>query len=140
MPRFLALYMGTQDSEVQKAWDNLPDAERAERSRRAMSEWGHWVERHQHVIVDIGAPLGKTLLASPEGITPTHNAITAYVIIEAASHARRPRCSATTRISTSFRAPASKSSNACPCRHCRNSVKRALGLAPCRAFLYRPAP
>jgi hypothetical protein len=87
MPRFLALYMGTQNSEVQKAWDNLPDAERAERSRRAMSEWGHWVERHQHVIVDIGAPLGKTLLASPEGITPTRNAITAYVIIEAASHA-----------------------------------------------------
>lgn len=86
MPRFLALYMGTQDSEVQRAWESLSDSEKADRSQRAMTEWGRWVERHQHVIVDMGAPLGKTLLASPDGISPTRNAITAYVIVEAASH------------------------------------------------------
>ena len=81
MPRFLALYMGTQNSEVQKAWDNLPEAEKTERSQRAMTEWGQWVERHRHVIVDMGAPLGKTLLASPEGIPPTRTAVAAYVIV-----------------------------------------------------------
>jgi hypothetical protein len=86
MPRFLALYMGTQNSEVQKAWDNLPEAEKTERSQRAMTEWGQWVERHRHVIVDMGAPLGKTLLASPEGIAPTRNAVAAYVIVEADTH------------------------------------------------------
>jgi transcription antitermination factor NusG len=86
MPRFLALYMGTQNSEVQKAWDNLPEAEKTERSQRAMTEWGQWVERHRHVIVDVGAPLGKTLLASPEGIAPTRNAVAAYVIVEADTH------------------------------------------------------
>jgi len=86
MPRFLALYMGTQNSEVQKAWDSLPEAEKAERSQRAMTEWGQWAERHSHVIVDMGAPLGKTLLASPEGISSTRNAIAAYVIVEADSH------------------------------------------------------
>ena len=87
MPRFLALYMGTQNSEVQKAWDNLPDVEKADRSQRAMTEWGQWVERHKHVIHDMGSPLGKTLLASPEGIHSTRNAIAAYVIVEAPSHA-----------------------------------------------------
>ncbi|MEQ9636915.1 MAG: hypothetical protein RLW68_12610 [Devosia marina] len=86
MPRFLALYMGTQNSEVQKAWDNLPEAEKTERSQRAMTEWGQWVERHRHVIVDVGAPLGKTLLASPENIAPTRNAVAAYVIVEADTH------------------------------------------------------
>jgi len=86
MPRFPALYMGTQNSEVQKAWDNLPAAEKTERSQRAMTEWGQWVERHRHVIVDMGAPLGKTLLASPEGIAPTRNAVAAYVIVEADTH------------------------------------------------------
>lgn len=86
MPRFLALYMGTLDSEVQRAWDSLSDAEKADRSQRAMTEWGQWVERHQHVIRDMGSPLGKTLLASPDGISPTRNAIAAYVIVEATSH------------------------------------------------------
>jgi len=86
MPRFLALYMGTQNSEIQKAWDDLPEAEKHDRSQRAMTAWGEWVERHRHVIKDVGSPLGKTLLASPEGIRPTRNAIAAYVIVEAASH------------------------------------------------------
>ena len=86
MPRFLALYMGSGDTEVQQAWERLSDTEKAERSQRAMKEWGDWVERHSHVIVDMGSPLGKTLLASPEGVSPTRNAITAYVIVEAATH------------------------------------------------------
>lgn len=86
MPRFMALYMGTQDSEVQKAWERLSDAEKADRSQRAMTEWGNWVARYADAIVDMGAPLGKTLLASPQGVTPAKNAIAAYVVVEAASH------------------------------------------------------
>lgn len=91
MPRFLAIYMGTQDSEVQHQWDSLPEAEKADRSQRAMAAWGAWVEQHKHAIRDMGAPLGKTLLASPDGISPTKNAIAAYVIVEAASHADAAR-------------------------------------------------
>lgn len=86
MPRFMALYMGTQDSAVQKAWNDLADAEKAERSQRAMTAWGDWVAQHQASIVDMGSPLGKTLLASPQGISTTKNAVAAYVIVEAASH------------------------------------------------------
>jgi len=86
MPRFLALYMGTSDSAGQQSWENLSEAEKSERAGRAMAAWGAWVEAHKGAIVDRGAPLGKTLLAGPEGIAPTRNAITAYVIVEAASH------------------------------------------------------
>jgi hypothetical protein len=58
------------------------------RNRRSGSRtaWGQWVERHQAAIVDMGSPLGKTLMASPAGVTSTRNAVAAYVIVEATSH------------------------------------------------------
>lgn len=67
-------------------WDALSDAEQARRQQDGIVAWGQWVARHQAAIVDGGSPLGNTLLASRAGITATRNAITAYVIVEAASH------------------------------------------------------
>ena len=86
MPRFVALYMGSADAANQVAWEQLTDADRAARSHEAMTAWGAWVEKHKGAIRDMGSPLGKTLLASDAGISPTRNAVTAYVIVEAASH------------------------------------------------------
>lgn len=86
MSRYLALYMGTLDSAAQQEWESLPEDEKAERSARAMAAWGAWAEQHRAAIIDMGAPLGKTLLASTSGIGPTRNAITGYVIVEAGSH------------------------------------------------------
>jgi len=86
MPRFLALYMGSLDTASQTEWNALSPEEQARRSDAAMQAWGEWVERHRDAIRDMGTPLGRTLLASPAGIAPTRNAITAYVIVEAASH------------------------------------------------------
>lgn len=86
MPRFLALYMGSDTSTQQAEWNALTKHEQDERSQRAMTAWGAWVEQHRDSIRDIGSPLGKTLLASPSGVTPTRNNIAAYVIVEAESH------------------------------------------------------
>lgn len=86
MSRYLALYMGTLDSAAQQEWESLSEDEKTERSTRAMTAWDAWVERHAAAITDMGAPLGKTLLASTSGISPTRNAVTAYVIVEADSH------------------------------------------------------
>lgn len=91
MPRFVALYMGWDRPEDQAAWNALSAAERAQRQQDGIGAWGQWVERHQAAIVDVGSPLGKTLAASPAGITTTRNAITAYVIVEAASHEEAAR-------------------------------------------------
>ncbi|UYO01027.1 MAG: hypothetical protein KIT02_07445 [Devosia sp.] len=86
MPRYLAIYTGTLDSEVQRAWDDLPEAEKADRSERAMRGWGQWAETYRDAIRDPGAPLGKTLLANPAGISSIRNTMAAYVIVEADSH------------------------------------------------------
>ena len=86
MPRFVALYMGWDRPEDQVAWNALSAAEQGQRRQDGMIAWGQWLERYQATIVDMGSPLGKTLMASTAGITTTHNAITAYVIVEAASH------------------------------------------------------
>lgn len=86
MPRFLALYMGSEDAPVQKTWDDLPEADRAARIAKAMTAWGSWVEQHRAAIVDMGGPLGRTLLADPTGISPTRNGLAAYVIVEAPTH------------------------------------------------------
>jgi len=50
-----------------------------------MTQWGEWMERHSSAIVDSGTPLGKTLRASPDGISAHENQNVAYVIIEAES-------------------------------------------------------
>lgn len=86
MPRYMALYVGSPDSEVQKRWEALPEAEKAERENRAMAAWGGWVEQHKSAIRDMGSPLGKTLLADPDGISASKNVVAAYVIVEAPSH------------------------------------------------------
>ena len=86
MPRFLALFMGSRDSVHQEKWNALAPEEQARRSAEAMQAWGQWAERNKSAIHDIGSPLGKTLLASPQGIAPTQNTIVAYVIVEAPSH------------------------------------------------------
>ncbi len=86
MARFMALYIGSADSATQEQWAALGPDRQAERSQRAMQAWGEWVERNRDAIVDIGAPLGKTLLADLNGVSPTTNLVTAYVIVEAADH------------------------------------------------------
>jgi hypothetical protein len=86
MVRFLALYVGAPDSDSQRAWDSLsPDAQAA-RASKAMTAWGDWVQKHQSAIVDVGAPLGKTLFAGPKGLKPITNNAAAYVIVEAPDH------------------------------------------------------
>ena len=51
-----------------------------------MAAWGQWMAKNQKAIVDVGAPLGKTKRASPSGVEDCRNPITAYVIVEAATH------------------------------------------------------
>lgn len=86
MPKFLALYMGSPDTEAQKRWNALTDAERSQRNLDAMAAWGEWMSRHKQAIPDIGSPLGKTMLTDPSGVHPFKNAIAAYVIVEADTH------------------------------------------------------
>jgi hypothetical protein len=86
MKTFMAIYIGSASSPARTSWDLLDDASRNARSTAAMQAWGEWVTRLGDAIVDIGTPLGRTLRVSPDGIGPTKNACTAYVIVRAESH------------------------------------------------------
>jgi hypothetical protein len=84
MKKFLAIYIGTQDALAQ--WRNLDESQRKSREAAGMKAWMDWGTTHSAIIVDQGAPLGKTKRASRQGISDTKNAMTGYVIVEAESH------------------------------------------------------
>ena len=86
MKRFLAIYLGTESALEKSGWNRLDEAERKKREAAGMQAWMDWGKEHAARIVDIGAPLGKTKRASPDGITDIRNAMTGYVLVEAESH------------------------------------------------------
>jgi hypothetical protein len=86
MKNYLAVYTGSAASREASGWDRLDDAARQERQRQGMEAWGKWVEAHRDAIVDTGAPLGRTLRVSPQGIDGIRNAMAAFVIVRADSH------------------------------------------------------
>ena len=86
MKRFLAIYIGTATALEKAKWRELPEEERRARDAAGVQAWEAWAAAHAAAIVDMGAPLGKTKRASPEGITDIQNAMTGYVIVQAASH------------------------------------------------------
>lgn len=84
MPRFLALYIGSASASEKANYSPTPDEEKMWSD--GMTRWGEWLGRHSSAIVDSGTPLGKTLRASPDGISAHENRNVAYVIVEADSH------------------------------------------------------
>ena len=86
MKNFLALFIGSATAQEKARWDADDDAIRQQRIMVGMEAWGKWVAEFGDAIVDPGTPLGKTLRISPDGIAPTQNALTAYVIVKAETH------------------------------------------------------
>ena len=84
MKKFLAVYLGTEASR--NAWMALDEAERQKRDKAGMQGWNNWVETHKDSIVELGAPLGKTMRASRRGIDTTKNELCAFTVVQAASH------------------------------------------------------
>jgi hypothetical protein len=84
MTHFLAIFIGTQAS--MEKWHALTEQERKERELRGMAAWSAWVEQHKDVIVEMGAPLGKTKSVSATGITDIRNNMSAFTIVQAESH------------------------------------------------------
>jgi hypothetical protein len=83
MARFLALYIGSVSASEKASYSPTLDEEKMWAD--GMTQWGQWAESHSSAIVDPGTPLGKTLRASPDGISAHENRNVAYVIVEAES-------------------------------------------------------
>jgi len=86
MKQFLAVYVGSEASRKASGWDELSEAERQAREQQGIQAWGGWVQAHRGAIVEVGAPLGKTLRTSKSGIEGIRNAMAGYTVVRAESH------------------------------------------------------
>ncbi len=76
MPKFLAVFTGKPGPQ-----SGPPDPAVAAKGVQA---WGEWMVRNADKIVETGGPLGKTKKVSNDGVADIQNAMTAYVVLEAA--------------------------------------------------------
>jgi hypothetical protein len=86
MKKFLAIYLGSQQSAAFKQWNAMSEDKRKQRQREGMDAWMRWGRDHEQSIVDGGGPLGKTKRANANGVSDTKKMVTGYVILEAESH------------------------------------------------------
>lgn len=84
MKKFLAVYIGSL--EANEKWAKLSEAEKQARQVEGIKIWSSWGDRNSKMILDIGAPLGKTKKVGPNGISDIKNQMTAYTLVEAESH------------------------------------------------------
>lgn len=86
MKNYLAIYIGTAEARERSQWDQLDETARNAREAQGMDAWMEWGAKNAAAIVELGAPLGKTKRASPQGIEDIKNRMVGYVIIRAESH------------------------------------------------------
>lgn len=86
MKNFLAVYTGSEAAQKASGWQQLSEAEKQARQAEGMEAWGQWVETHKDAIVDMGAPLGRTVRVSREGADNIKNALAAYTVVRANSY------------------------------------------------------
>jgi hypothetical protein len=83
---YLAVFLGSKTSARRQAWDKLPETERRAHEQKGMAAWRAWVEQHHADIVTMGGPLGKTKVASQNGVSDASNQMSAFTVVRADSH------------------------------------------------------
>lgn len=79
MKKFLVLYKASA-AEFAKAMQSTPEQQKA-----GMDAWMAWGQKAGSSIVDMGAPLGKTLRVTPSGASPAVNDLGGYSILQGES-------------------------------------------------------
>jgi hypothetical protein len=79
MKKFMVLYKASA-AEFEKAMSSTPEQQKA-----GMDEWIKWGKKAETAIVDMGAPLGKTLKVTRSGASPSKNDIGGYTILQGES-------------------------------------------------------
>jgi hypothetical protein len=79
MKKFLVLYKAPLAS-----FDQMMKAT-PEQAKAGMDAWMAWGKKAASSIVDMGAPLGKAMVVTPKGATPTRNELGGYSIMQAES-------------------------------------------------------
>jgi hypothetical protein len=79
MKKFLVLYKAPTS-----AFDQMKNAT-AEQQKAGMDAWLTWSKKAAGSIVDMGGPLGKSLLVTPGGSSPVSNDLGGYSVLQAES-------------------------------------------------------
>jgi hypothetical protein len=79
MKKFLVLYKASA-AAFEQAMKSTPEQQKA-----GMDQWTAWSKKAGPSIVDMGAPLGKSLRVTPKGSSPTTNDLGGYSILQAES-------------------------------------------------------
>src|SRR5262245_32955183 len=79
MKKFLVLYKASA-AAFQEMMKATPEQQKA-----GMDAWMAWGNKAKSSIVDMGAPLGKTLRVTPAGASPTTNDLGGYSILQGES-------------------------------------------------------
>lgn len=80
MKKYMAVYIADPEELASMMKDST-----LEESKKGMGVWDAWNEAHKDLMVDVGAPLGKTKTVTKDGITDTKNANVGYTIVQADS-------------------------------------------------------
>ena len=80
MKKFLVLYKASAAAFEQMMKSTTPEQQKA-----GMDLWMAWGKKAAASIVDMGAPLGKTLLVTPHGASPATNDLGGYSILQGES-------------------------------------------------------
>jgi hypothetical protein len=79
MKKFLVLYKAST-AAFQQAMKSTPEQQKA-----GMDAWMAWGKKAESSIVDMGAPLGKSLRVTPGGASPVVNDLGGYTIMQGES-------------------------------------------------------
>jgi len=83
MNKYLAIFIGAA-SEGQK--QEISQDQGQDQGKAFMEAWSAWAQKHGSAIADPGAPLAKTKRVDGAGISSVQNKLTAFMIVQAASH------------------------------------------------------
>lgn len=83
MPNYLAVFTGSPQALA--AWEQLSEAERAQRQAQGVAAWQQWAADHAAAIVDMGGPLSRTTLVDRNGPSEIRNNLAAFTVVRADS-------------------------------------------------------
>lgn len=79
MKKFLVLYKASP-AEFERAMKSSPQEQKA-----GMDAWMAWSQKAKSAIVELGAPLGKTVRVTPKGSSAIQNDLGGYSILQGES-------------------------------------------------------
>jgi hypothetical protein len=83
MKTYLAVFTGSPTAMAR--WETISEPERQRKQMEGVAAWKRWVSENAASIVEMGGPLSRTKLVSPNGVSDIRNNLGAFTIVQAES-------------------------------------------------------